>query len=67
MLKLNEIRNVMKKMNVTQIAKYTGLESWRARSVLRSNNPRYFDVEKVSDYIEGIMKNVSHETIQRGA
>ena len=67
MLKLNEIRNVMKKMNVTQIAKDTGLEYWRARSVLRSSNPRYFDVEKVSDYIEGIMKNVSHETIQRGA
>jgi hypothetical protein len=51
-MKLDEIRKRIKLMNLSKLARESGLKHWHIRHVFKGKNPNYWHVEKLSDYIE---------------
>jgi len=52
MLKLNEIKDRLKIVNVSKLAREIGIERGSVYHVFRAKCPNYYTVEKISDYIE---------------
>ena len=53
MLKLNEIKERMKIVNVSQLARELGVKRDAVYHLFRAKRPNYYVVEKISDYLTG--------------
>jgi len=54
MLKLKEIKERLSDMNIRAISKKSNIPHWKIYQALKSTDPKYSIVEKLSDYLETI-------------
>ncbi len=53
-LRLDEIRRLMRHANVSAVAREIGVPEWRVRSVLKIRKSIFYETfEKISDYLTG--------------
>jgi len=54
LLRLDEIRRLMRHTNVSAVAREIGVPEWRVRSVLKIRKSIFYETfEKISDYLTG--------------
>ncbi len=63
-MRLSEIRKIMDSRfwNMKKVAQEIGLSYYQLRYVIRGKNPPYYNVEKLSDYLENALKSERKET-----